>query len=127
MVTTAAETVKEIVRKVASEFNDLTSVEIGSKEYVSKVSAIDEQVKALAHMHPRWSEEQGNITEFTSNSDYLTEKEDDPLFAVFELSEDLLWSWREMNASHPTFDSMTKGMRLFVASLNALLRETDNI
>lgn len=112
-----SETAKKLIQSLESEFKGFTGLAIRSEEYAEKVVELDSLVIALAQLHPRWDAQEGVIHSF-SDEDRET-YEENPLFPVFELTEDLLWAWNKMQAAGPTIESLVFFQR-FSAPLYAL-------
>lgn len=120
------ELAKSAVENVFKEYKGFSSLEVGSKEYATKGVAIETHVVALARLHPRWSAEEEEITNWTQETAHLIEEEEEnSLFVVFERTEDLFWYWRNMKASRPSADSLRKWIPLFAENLAALCEETE--
>lgn len=124
MVTVSAE-VKSIIHALASEFVGFTALPIRSELYASKAENLNGLVLALAKRHPRWSEEDEAILPFPEDGDWF-EWEENPLFPIYELTEDLLWGWNKMTASAPTVESLVFLMR-FSGALNALYGKSEKL
>lgn len=111
---------KNLINALATAFEGFTDLPILSEEYVSRVQKIDEVVLALSEMHPSWSATDNAV--LSVSDDDWDEYEQNALFPVFELTGDLLWAWRRVNASEPTIDSIA-ALRFFSPTVYALTRK----
>lgn len=122
---TASETAKKTIDSLHAEFSGFTALPILSELYLDKAKNLDRQVRALVELHPRWSAEEGTILPFPVDGDWF-EWEENPLFSIHELTEDLLWTWNKMQASGPTIESLIFFQR-FSASLYALVGKAEKL
>ena len=116
-MTTTSATVKKLVQSLDSEFKGFTGLTIRSEEYSAKVVELDSLVIALSQLHPKWDAEEG-VIHSVSDEDWEA-YEENPLFPIFVLTEDLLWAWNKMQAADPTIESLVFFQR-FSAPLYAL-------
>lgn len=124
---TVEEPVKRVVERLDAEFREFINCEVASPAYAAKGAAIEELVLCLARKHPRWSAEQEIILPWSEENSHLTKADENTPFWVFEYVEELVWSWREMEADHPTAVSLAHGLSRFPRALLALCRVAENM
>lgn len=117
MVNASAEA-KKIINALHAEFSGFTRLPLLSELYLSKAENLDKLVRSLAEQHPRWSAKEEMVLPFPEDGDWF-EWEENPLFSVYELTEDLLWAWNKVEAATPTVESLVFLMR-FSGALYAL-------
>lgn len=119
------ESVKGITERITTEFKGFSDSEIGSQDYADRGAAIEELLASLARLHPRWSAEEEVILPVTEEN--LPRAGEDPQFWVSEYSEELVRAWQEMNADHPTANSLASGLIRFPRVLSQLCRVTGSV
>lgn len=112
---------EEILRYLQGVVPAFESASIGSHDYRDKALLVHKNVRALAQLHPNWSEERELV--LTSKDDAPPLDETDPFLRIYEYSEQLLRAWHQMRAPRPSIRALSSGGKAFHEALNNLANE----
>jgi hypothetical protein len=119
---TNAQKVKDIIDCLQGVVPAFESSTIHSDDYRDKATAVHQSMRALAELHPNWSEE-GHIVVGGNRDGVPPLDTSDPLSNVYLYSEELFHAWNKMSIVRPSIRALTDGCADFRIALEKLVQE----
>ena len=116
-----AQQAREATRFVEGIYLAFMSATIGTDDYKDKALATQQSLRALARLHPYWSDACNQF----SVKKAVPLDDDDPLFFIYLRIEELVTAWRIMRVSRPSGSTLSRGSKHFMTCLQNLKNETE--
>lgn len=119
---TNAQKVKDIIACLQGVVPAFESSLIHSDDYRDKATAVHQSMRALAELHPNWSEE-GHVVVGGNREGVPPLDTSDPLSNVYLYSEQLFHAWNKMSIVRPSIRGLADGCAEFRVALEKLTQE----
>jgi hypothetical protein len=119
---TNAQKVKDIIACLQGVVPAFESSIIHSDDYRDKATAVHQSMRALAELHPNWSDE-GHVVIGGNREGVPPLDASDPLSNIYLYSEELFHAWNKMSIVRPSIRALADGYAEFRVALEKLRQE----
>jgi hypothetical protein len=119
---TNAQKVKDIIACLEGVVPAFETSLIHSDDYRDKATAVHQSMRALAELHPNWSDE-GHVVVGGNRDGVPPLDTDDPLSNIYLHSEQLFHAWNKMKIVRPSIRALADGCADFRDALEKLRQE----
>ena len=119
---TKTQQVKNIITCLHGVVPAFESAAIHSDDYRDKATAVHQSLRALAELHPNWSDE-GHVVIGGNREGVPPLDENDPLKNIYVYSEELFHAWNKMSIVRPSIRALVDGCAEFRVALEKLRQE----